>query len=283
MSERFGHYARLLRLDRPIGALLLLWPTLWGLWIAGAGQPDPKIVVIFVAGVFVMRSAGCVINDYADRNFDPHVARTRNRPLATGAVNRVEALSWFAVLSLAALGLVSMLNGLTIGLAVAGMLIAATYPFLKRFTHLPQLYLGVAFSWGIPMAFAAHGGAVPGVAWVLMLGNLLWVVAYDTLYAMVDRDDDLKAGVKSLAILAGRFDLALVAGSQLCGLGVLVWLGRSLGLNAYYFAGVAAAAGFSIYQLGLARQRRTDKCFKAFLNNAWWGAVVFAGIVLAYL
>ena len=176
-----------------------------------------------------------------------------------------------------------MLNGLTIGLAVAGMLIAATYPFLKRFTHLPQLYLGVAFSWGIPMAFAAHGGAVPGVAWVLMLGNLLWVVAYDTLYAMVDRDDDLKAGVKSLAILAGRFDLALVAGSQLCGLGVLVWLGRSLGLNAYYFAGVAAAAGFSIYQLGLARQRRTDKCFKAFLNNAWWGAVVFAGIVLAYL
>ncbi len=283
MFERLGHYTRLLRLDRPIGALLLLWPTLWGLWIAGAGRPDPKIVVIFVAGVFLMRSAGCVINDYADRKIDPHVARTRNRPLATGAVSRVEALGWFSVLSLVALGLVSLLNGLTIGLAVAGMLIAATYPFLKRFTHLPQLYLGLAFSWGIPMAFAAHGGAVPGMAWVLMFANLMWVVAYDTLYAMVDRDDDLKAGVKSLAILVGRFDLALVAGCQLCALGVLAWLGRSLGLNVYYFVGVAAAAGFPLYQLGLAWRRRTDKCFDAFLNNAWWGAVVFAGIVLAYL
>lgn len=283
MFERLGHYARLLRLDRPIGALLLLWPTLWGLWIAGAGRPDPKIVVIFVAGVFVMRSAGCVINDYADRNFDPHVARTRNRPLATGAVSQVEALCWFAALSLVALGLVSLLNGLTIGLALAGMLIASSYPFLKRVTHLPQLYLGVAFSWGIPMAFAAHGGGVPGVAWVLMLANLLWVVAYDTLYAMVDRDDDLKAGVKSLAILVGRFDLVLVAGCQLCAIGVLAWLGRSLELNAYFVAGVAAAAGFSLYQLGLAWQRRADKCLSAFLNNAWWGAVVFAGIVLAYL
>jgi 4-hydroxybenzoate polyprenyltransferase len=275
-------YARLMRLDRPIGAYLLLWPTLWAVWIAAAGRPKPQIFAIFVVGVLLMRSAGCVINDYADRGFDPHVARTRDRPLAAGAVSALEALVLFAILSIAALTLALRLDRLALLLAVAGAFLAITYPFIKRFLSVPQLYLGLSFGWGIPMAFAAQLGRVPRIAWLLFLANLLWVTVYDTMYAMVDRDDDLRIGVRSTAILFGDSDRHLIAvlqGMTLLSLGLA---GRLAGLGGWYAGGLGAAALFFAYQLWLIRGRDRGACFRAFLNNHYVGMSVFIGILLDY-
>jgi len=272
--SKWREYALLMRMDRPIGTFLLLWPTLWALWIAGEGHPQPWIVLIFVAGVFLMRSAGCVINDIADRDIDPHVARTRDRPLAAGRVTTREALALFLVLQL---------NRLTILFALIGAVLAASYPFFKRFTHLPQFVLGFAFSWGIPMAFAAHQGQVPPVAWVLMLANLAWVVAYDTMYAMADREDDLKIGVKSTAILFGRHDRQIIAALQIIALVSLVVAGMLTARGVYYYGGIALAALFSAFQQVLISGRQPADCFRAFLNNTWFGAAVFGGLLLDYL
>jgi 4-hydroxybenzoate polyprenyltransferase len=283
LIERLEHYSQLTRFGRPIGSLLLLWPTLWAVWIAGEGSPDPYVVVVFFVGVFLMRGAGCVINDYADRGIDGHVKRTRHRPLATGAVSEREALVLFAVLLMAAFALVLTLNRLTIYLSVVGVGLAALYPFMKRFTHLPQFVLGAAFSWSIPMAFAAEANQVPAVAWWLAAANVCWVVAYDTMYAMVDRDDDLKIGVKSTAILLGDLDRPVVALCHGLAVAILWIIGRDLQLGDYYFAGLIAAALFAVYQQWRIRHRDRDACFEAFLNNSWFGAAVFAGILLHYL
>ena len=280
--ERAREYALLMRLDRPIGTLLLLWPALWALWLSSNGRPDPLIVAVFVLGAFVMRSAGCVINDYADRDFDPHVERTRDRPLAARRVHPREALALFALLMLAALALVLTLNRLTVLLALAGALLATLYPFMKRFTYLPQVHLGLAFSWTIPMAYAAHTGSVPAVAWLLLTGNLIWTVAYDTIYAMVDRDDDLRVGVKSTAILFGDLDRAFVAGMQITVLVVLGMVAQQLSLGRAFDAGLALVAALFAWQQWLIRDRERDACFRAFINNNWVGAAVFAGIVAHY-
>ncbi len=283
VAERLKDYARLMRLHRPIGSLLLLWPTLWALWIAGQGRPDLRVLAVFVLGVVLMRSAGCVINDYADRDFDPHVERTHDRPIAAGRVSPREALVLFATLCLIAFALVLALNRLTILLSFAGAFLAATYPFVKRFTHLPQFYLGVAFGWGIPMAFAAQTGGIPPVGWALLAANVCWAVAYDTAYAMVDRDDDHKVGVKSTAILFGRHDRAMVFLFHVLTLSLLAYSGALAGLGLRYYAGLAAAFGFVLYQQHLMRDRTREGCFRAFLNNNWFGAAVFAGLVLHYL
>lgn len=280
---RLREYALLMRLNRPIGILLLLWPTLWGLWVAGTGRPDPEVLTVFLLGVVIMRSAGCVINDYADRHFDPHVARTRERPLAAGRVSTAEALGLFIGLCLIAFLLVLRLNTLTVMLAVVGAFLAASYPFLKRHTHLPQFYLGVAFGWGIPMGFAAQIGTVPGVAWVMFLANMFWSVAYDTQYAMVDRDDDLRIGVKSTAILFGDYDRFMIGVSHSATLGLLLVTGVIARLGLWYYVGLVAAAGFAVYQQFLIRNRDPGKCFRAFLNNNWFGLAVFAGLALNYL
>lgn len=282
MRERIVQYALLMRVHKPIGSLLLLWPTLWALWIAGAGEPDPGVVLVFVAGVFVMRSAGCVINDYADRRIDPYVRRTKDRPVASGRVKPREALVLFAVLCLAGLGLVLTLNGLTVALSFAGAALAASYPFMKRWTHLPQIHLGAAFGWGIPMAFAALTGGTPPLAWLLLAGVVAWAVAYDTMYAMADREDDLRIGVKSTAILFGSADRAFVGASQLAVLAVLVLAGREAGLGVFYNAAVAMGAALFLYQQRLIRSREPAACFDAFLNNNWVGALVFAGIAIDY-
>lgn len=283
IQERLHQYYLLTRLHKPIGILLLLWPTLWALWIAAAGVPDLRILLVFIVGVVLMRSAGCVINDYADRNFDPHVARTRDRPVAAGRVSPREALALFAALCLVAFALVLTLNRLTVLLSFAGAFLAATYPFLKRYTHLPQFYLGMAFGWGIPMAFAAQTGEVPGLAWILFAANICWSVAYDTAYAMVDREDDLKVGVKSTAILFGRHDRAMVLLFHIMTIALLAWIGALAGLGLGYYAGLAAALGFALYEQQLLRNRDRDGCFRAFLNNNWFGAAVFAGLVADYL
>lgn len=283
LVERLDQYSQLTRFGRPIGSLLLLWPTLWALWLAGRGSPDPYVVVVFFVGVFLMRAAGCVINDYADREIDGHVKRTRNRPLATGAVTEREALVLFVVLGLAAFALVLTLNRLTIYLSFVGVGLAALYPFMKRYTHLPQFVLGAAFSWSIPMAWAAEANALPAVAWWLVAANVCWVVAYDTIYAMVDRDDDLKIGVKSTAILLGSLDRAAVAVCHVLTIATLGFVGLQLELGGYYYAGLAAAALFAVYQQWRIRKRERDACFDAFLNNSWLGAAVFAGILLQYL
>ena len=280
--ERLKQYALLARLHRPIGSLLLMWPTLWALWIAGRGQPAVMVVAVFVVGVFLMRSAGCVINDYADRGFDPHVKRTRDRPLAAGRVSEREALLVFAVLCALAFVLVLFLNRLTILLSFVGLALAISYPFTKRYTHLPQFYLGMAFGWGIPMAFAAVTGEVPGVAWLMFAANVAWSVAYDTAYAMVDRDDDLRIGVKSTAILFGRYDRLFVGVFHGLTLVLLAWVGLQVDAGAYYYGGLACAIGFAVYEQWLIRERRREDCFRAFLNNNWFGAAVFAGLVLDY-
>jgi len=276
-------YMQLMRLDRPIGSLLLLWPTLWALWLAGHGHPDPNIVLIFLVGVFVMRAAGCVINDYADRKIDGLVKRTAGRPLVTGVVRPRQALILFAGLCLLAFILVINLNRLAIELAFIGALLAASYPFIKRVTHLPQLYLGLAFGWGIPMAYAAQANALPSPAWWLLATNIFWVVAYDTLYAMVDRDDDLRIGVKSTAILFGRYDLQAISACYVLMFGSLLRLGQLLDLNVYYYLGLVGAGLTAAWQLYQARQRDRDRCFKAFLNNSWVGAIIFFGLLLALL
>ena len=282
VRDRLFLYVRLARLDRPIGWLLLMWPTLWAVWIAGGGQPQVQIVVVFVTGVIVMRAAGCVINDYFDRAFDPHVQRTRNRPLAMGDVSTREALILFAALMMVALGLLLTLNRQAIVLGFIGAAIAISYPLFKRFTHLPQLFLGIAFSWGIPMAFAAQTGRVPALAWWLLCANLLWTVAYDTMYAMADRPDDLKIGVKSTAILFGRYDLLANAVLQALALAVLGIIGWGLHLSGWYYLGLVGAAVTAGYQYRLCRGRDRGMCLKAFINNTRFGACVFACLVVSF-
>lgn len=283
IRERLYQYYLLTRLHRPIGIFLLLWPTLWALWIAAGGFPRLGVFVVFVLGVILMRSAGCVINDYADRHFDPHVARTRERPIASGRVTPREALGLFAALCVLAFLLVLTMNRLTIYLAFVGVVLAALYPFTKRYTHLPQVVLGMAFGWAIPMAFAAQAGEVPKVAWLLFVINVVWSVAYDSMYAMADRDEDLKIGVKSAAILFGDADrviIGLLQGLMLLG---LVLLGRELALGTPYYLGLVVALGLAVYQQYLIRDRRPAECFRAFLNNHWLGAAVFAGLFAAYI
>ena len=281
--DRVRQYALLMRVDRPIGTLLLLWPSLWGLWIAAQGRPQPWILLVFLSGVFLMRSAGCVINDYADRDFDPFVTRTRDRPIAAGRVSPKEALFLFTALCALAWALVMTLNKLTVALSIAAVAMAAVYPFTKRYIYHPQFILGIAFSWGIPMAFAAQTNYVPAVAWWLVTANISWVLAYDTIYAMVDRADDVRIGVKSTAILFGRYDRVLIAVFQSLSLVVLVYVGNRLQLDAYYYGGLVIAGGLAVYQQLLIREREEASCFKAFLNNAWFGAAIFTGLALSYL
>jgi 4-hydroxybenzoate polyprenyltransferase len=276
-------YARLMRLDRPIGIWLLLWPTLWALWISSRGRPNPRIFLIFVAGTVLMRSAGCAINDYADRSFDPHVARTRDRPLAAGRISPLEALVLFAVLSLTALMLALQLNKATLLLAAVGGFLAITYPFVKRFLPVPQMYLGVTFGWGIPMAFEAQYEQVPRVALLLLLANMLWVTVYDTIYAMVDRDDDVKIGVRSTAILFGDSDRDIIAVLMAMTLLSLYLVGRLIHMGSWYDAGLCAGAVFFAYQLWLIRARDREACFRAFLNNNYFGMAVFIGMALEYI
>jgi 4-hydroxybenzoate polyprenyltransferase len=281
--ERLGQYWKLVRGDRPIGVLLLLWPTWWAVWIASAGVPSLWTLFVFTAGVWLTRSAGCVINDYADRWLDPQVERTRGRPLATGAVSGREALLVFAVLMIAAFALVLTLNRLTIYLSVVGLFLAASYPYLKRYTYLPQVYLGLAFGWGIPMAFAAVQGSVPPVAWVLYFANILWATAYDTWYAMVDRDDDIRAGSKSTAILFGEMDLIAQAVLYALMFAALWMVGRQAHLGLYYWAALGVAAVLVAYEFRIARHREREACFRAFLHNNWVGAAVFAGIAIHHV
>ena len=284
MQRRIEEYALLARLDRPIGTWLLLWPALWGLWIAGAGRPHPRVLLVFVAGVFVMRAAGCVINDFADRNIDPHVRRTRDRPLAARRVSPREALYLFAVLITVALYLVTRLDLLTIKLAFIGAAMTVSYPFVKRIFPMPQLYLGISFGgWSVPMAFAAESGAVPRVAWVLYIAAVMWAAIYDTMYAMVDREDDLKVGVKSSAILFADMDKLLIGVMQAMMLFALVLAGRSMKFGQWYDAGVIAAGLLFVYQQWLIRKREPAGCLKAFFNNQYVGAVIFIGIMLQYL
>jgi 4-hydroxybenzoate polyprenyltransferase len=284
VRRRVEEYALLARLDRPIGTWLLLWPALWALWIAGAGKPHPKVLMVFVAGVFIMRAAGCVINDYADRNIDPHVRRTRDRPLAARRVAPREALYLFAALITAALYLVTRLDFLTIELAGIGALLTVSYPFVKRVFPMPQLYLGISFGgWSVPMAFAAERGVVPRVAWVLYICAVMWAAIYDTMYAMVDREDDLKIGVKSSAILFADMDKLLIGAMQAMMLFALVLAGRSMHFGQWYDAGITAAGLLFLYQQWLIRKREPAGCLKAFLNNNYVGMVIFVGILLQYL
>lgn len=280
LKDRFYQYFLLMRLHRPIGIYLLLHPTLWALWLASKGQPDIGLVVIFVMGVIVMRSAGCVINDYADRNFDPHVRRTQDRPIANGQVSPKEALGLFITLCLLAFLLVLPLNLFTILLSIPAICLAILYPFTKRYTHFPQIILGAAFSWAIPMVFAAQLNQVPFVAWWLFVTALLWTVAYDTQYAMTDREDDLKIGIKSTAIFFGKFDKLAIGILQIVVLSSLSLIGIDQGLHFSYQLGVVAMAGFFIYQQYLIRDREPARCFEAFLNNHWAGLVVFIGLIL---
>jgi 4-hydroxybenzoate polyprenyltransferase len=283
LTERLGNYAVLMRLNKPIGIYLLLWPTLWALMIAGEGSPDKKVLLIFIAGVVLMRSAGCVINDYFDRDFDRHVSRTSNRPLTSGRVTTLEAKLLFGALCMVALLLVLQLNRLTIMLSVVGALLAMVYPYMKRVTHLPQVVLGAAFGWAVPMAFAAQTGAVPQIAWLMFTATVLWTTAYDTMYAMVDRQDDIALGLKSTAILFGDADRAIIGGLQLSVLACLVMIGLQAELGLYYYGGVLFAAGLAAWQQRLIRNRDRDGCFKAFLNNHWFGLVIFLGILLDYM
>lgn len=280
--ERLGQYWKLVRGDRPIGVLLLLWPTWWALWLAAGGRPQWWTLCVFTVGVWLTRSAGCVINDYADRWLDGQVKRTRERPLATGAVSGREALAVFAVLMLVAFALVLTMNRLTVWLSVAGLFLAATYPYLKRYTYLPQVYLGMAFGWGIPMAFAAVRGEVPALAWLLYCANILWATAYDTWYAMVDRDDDIRAGAKSTAVLFGDLDLVAQGVLYVLVLLALALVGRQAALGMAYWLGLGVATLLAAWEFRMARHRERGACFRAFLHNNWVGAAVFAGIALHY-
>ena len=283
IKQRLTLYERLMRLDKPIGTLLLLWPTLWALWIASGGRPGWLLTWIFCLGTLLMRSAGCVMNDLADRNFDAHVKRTRERPLAAGLVSVKEAF-WLAVaLTLAAFCLVLTLNRFAIELSFAALALAASYPFTKRFLSVPQAYLGVAFGFGIPMAFAAGSNSLPPQCWWLLLANIFWAIAYDTEYAMVDRDDDLRIGIKSSAILFGRYDVAAVMLCYGAMLAVLVMLGMRLHMGVYYYLGLGAAALLMLYHYTLIRGRERAACFKAFMHNNWVGGVIFAGIAANYV
>ena len=284
IREKLALYEKLMRLDKPIGILLLLWPTLWALWLSSYGQPSWLIVWIFVLGTVLMRSAGCVINDVADRDLDPHVARTRERPLASGRVTVKEALVLFTLLVVCAFVLILPLRSTAIiGLSVVALFLAASYPFTKRFFAVPQAYLGVAFGFGIPMAYAAHLGTIPLIAWILLLANVFWAIAYDTEYAMVDRADDLKIGIKTSAITFGRFDVAAVMLSYAMTLALIAWVGTLLHLGVLFYAGLGVATALAGYHYTLIRRREPARCFKAFLHNNWIGASIFAGIALDYL
>lgn len=282
-AERLSLYVQLTRLNRPIGILLLLWPTLWGVWIAGRGHPPYAIVAIFVLGTVLMRSAGCAVNDYADRDFDKHVKRTRERPVTSGRISPNEALGVAAVLALVALCLILPLNRLTLLLSVPAVFLAASYPFTKRFLAIPQAYLGIAFGFGIPMAFAAVLGEVPALAWLLLAANIFWCIAYDTEYAMVDRDDDIHLGIHSSALMFGKYDVAAVMMCYAAALALLAWAGMLARLGWIYYAGLVVAAGIALYHYTLIRGRERERCFKAFLHNNWFGAAVFAGIAASYL
>jgi len=283
LADRLPLYARLMRIDKPIGTLLLLWPTLWALWVAAEGWPPLHILLIFVLGTFLMRSAGCVINDYADRDFDGHVERTANRPLATGAVSTREALWLAGGLAMLAFLLVLPLDALVIWMSIPALFLAASYPFTKRFFALPQAYLGLAFGFSIPMGFAAVQGTVPALAWLMLLANTLWTIAYDTEYAMVDRPDDLKIGIKTSAITFGRFDVAAVMLCYAGAIALLAVVGGMISAGAAYYLGLVLAAGIAGYHYVLIRGRERAACFKAFRHNNWFGAAVFAGIVLDHL
>jgi 4-hydroxybenzoate polyprenyltransferase len=281
--QRIIAYMLLIRLHRPIGIFLLMWPALWALWLAGFGQPPWLVVVVFVFGVILMRSAGCAINDYADRNFDGHVTRTKERPLASGLVQPREALAVFIVLCLAAFVLELLLNWQTIALSVVALGLAVVYPFMKRYTHMPQVFLGAAFGWAVPMAFMAIQESVPPAAWLLFVATVIWALIYDTQYAMVDREDDLRIGIKSTAILFGRYDRLWVAGLQLLMLGLLILVGLLSDLNQWYFSSLAIAAMLSIYQQVLMWHRDPARCFAAFLNNNYFGMIIFIGVFCDYL
>ncbi len=275
-------FIKLMRLDRPIGIYLVLWPTLWSLWLSAEGAPDSKNLIIFILGCVLMRSAGCVINDFADRNIDGHVQRTHDRPLITGEVSPFEALCLFAMLCTLAFLMLLFTNGLTLMLSVAGVILAAIYPFAKRYTQLPQVVLGAAFAWSVPMAFAAQTDTLPRSVWLIYTAVVLWTVAYDTFYAMVDREDDLKIGVKSTAILFGEMDLAMTASLQLLTLLTLMTVGTHFKLSWIYYLSLVVSAGLFAFQHYLARNRERQGCFKAFLNNNWVGMTVFIGIVAHY-
>ena len=280
--SQLRNYGKLMRVDKPIGIWLLMWPTLWALWLAGEGTPDQGLFVVFMAGVFVMRSAGCVLNDFVDRKIDPYVERTRTRPLATGAVAPFEALTLFVALGLIAIGLATMLNKQAQLLAVVGAALTLAYPFIKRYVSIPQFVLGAAFGWACPMAFAAQTGETPELAWLVFGTALVWAVIYDTFYAMVDREDDKKIGVKSTAVLFGEVDLFVIAGLQLVMLLGLVLIGYRAELGPWYYLAVALSAGMMAWHLWLARDRQPAGCFDAFLKNHYIGMVIFIGIVLHY-
>lgn len=283
ISRALDPYIRLMRLDRPIGILLLMWPTLSALWIAAEGRPEPLVLVVFILGVIIMRSAGCAINDFADRNVDGMVWRTNNRPLATGELKARHAVMAFVLMALIALGLVLLLNTLTILLSLVALALAASYPFMKRYTYLPQLFLGMAFGWAIPMAFAAQTGTVPVIAWLLFLANIIWTTVYDTFYAMADREDDLLAGIKSTAVLFGDDDLKIQGLLQASYIVVMLLIGQQLNLSGIYYLGLLTAAGLFVYQQYLSRDREPRACLHAFLNNHYVGLAIFTGLVLHYL
>ncbi len=283
LEDRCRQYWILMRFDRPIGIFLLLWPSMWALWISADGFPQPLVFFVIVSGVVIMRAAGCVINDYADREFDPKVERTRNRPIAAGRVTEKEALLLFASLCLLAFALVLLLNWMTVLLSVVGALLAASYPFMKRYTHLPQLYLGVAFGWAVPMVFAAQTGSVPLTAWLLYAATILWTLAYDTMYGMVDRDDDLKIGVKSTAILFGNLDRGIIAIIQVSSILMLYVVAQVEAFTWPFYLGLVASLGLIIYQQCLIANRSKEGCFNAFLNNNYLGGSVFLGIFVQYL
>ncbi|EGA69881.1 4-hydroxybenzoate octaprenyltransferase [Vibrio sinaloensis DSM 21326] len=276
-------YWQLMRMDKPIGTLLLLWPTLWALILAAEGMPDPKVLVVFILGVVFMRAAGCVINDFADRKVDGHVKRTSQRPLPSGRVSSKEAISLFLILAVASFLLVLSMNTLTITLSFVGIVLAFIYPFMKRFTHLPQLFLGLAFSWSIPMAWAAQANELPLVVWFLFAVNALWTIAYDTQYAMVDRDDDLKIGIKSTAILFGRFDKMVIGALQLITLAMLIYLGVWYQLGASFYWSLLIAGALFVFQQHLIRHRDRELCFRAFLNNNYVGMVIAIGLLVAFI
>lgn len=283
LAQRLALYIQLTRLNRPIGILLLLWPTLWGLWIAGNGKPSLHIVIIFLLGTTLMRSAGCAINDYADRHIDKHVKRTCKRPITSGNITPKEALFLAAALALISFLLILPLNSLTLLLSVPAVLLAASYPFTKRFFAIPQAYLGFAFGFGIPMAFAAQLDKIPPVAWLLLVANVFWAIAYDTQYAMVDRDDDKHLGIHSSALFFGKYDVAAVMACYFISLFLLAVAGQIVGMGWIYFTGLLTAAGIAIYHFTLIRHRNREACFAAFLHNNWFGAAIFSGIAFDYL
>jgi len=280
--DRLEQYAYLIRLDRPIGIFLLLWPTLWALWIAAKGWPDSSVLFVFVTSVFLMRSAGCAINDFADREIDPHVERTKDRPLAAGRISIKEALIVFASLSITAFILVLFMNSLTIYMSFVGIALAASYPFMKRYHYMPQVHLGAAFGWAAPMAFTAQANEITPVTWLLFMATVLWATAYDTMYAMADIKDDLKIGVKSTAILFGEADKIIIGALQVLLILDLILIGRQSELGLYYYLGLSMATGLAIYQQYLIKDRKPQLCIKAFLNNNWFGLVIFVGLFVDY-